>query len=487
MAGETVRGRALGVWSGLRVPSVKASYVAAGFSILFFVLTFLVYHFTGAGPTAYNGPVRLADAILHGRLNIANAQELPFLEWAPYKGKYYVVEPPMTAIVVLPGVALFGLALSQTLVSVVIGSINASSIYRLVRGLTEKLSTQVWLTLLFVFGTVYWWAAANGGVWHFGHTVAVLFLFLAIYETLVAKRPFLAGLFLGAAYLSRMPTVLSLPFFVIMFSDQWLPDGDGKPLLDRINLAPLVKLGAGLGIFVAAGMVYNYLAFETPLPASYHHYFGQWSPTPAVLTDGVFNISHIPRHLPPVFENLPLFKSEAPYVMPGGNGIAFWVTTPAFLYAFFAGLKNKLAIRALVALLIVTLTVLALSSKALPNPFRLDLPYGMEFYPIALLVLSGLFVGLRNKLVLACWLAIIPVALMIFTYAISGGWLSFADRFSLDYYPFVFLLTVRAMGSELKWHHKALIALGIIVNLWGVLWIYQIDPNRFLGLRWAPW
>ncbi len=475
-------------WASHTADRFRTSWgLPAGLTVLFFLLALVVYYSTNSAPTAFNGPVRLADSLLHGRLDIANAEDLRHLEWAPYKGKYYVVEPPMPAIVLLPGVILYGLALNQTLVSIVIGAITASVVYRLMRGLTEKISVQVWLTVLFIFGTIFWWAAVNGSVWKFSHTVAVLFLFLAIYETLVSKRPLLAGLFLGAAFLSRFPTILSLPFFIIMFSDQWLPKSDQKSLVKRINLVPLLKLGGGLGIFVALGMAYNYLAFETPLPAAHHHYFSQWSPTPPVLAKGIFHISHITRHLPVVFRNLPLVQSEPPYVLPYGGGIAFWATTPAFLYAFFAGVKNNIAIRAGLALLAVTLAFYVLSADSLPIGLELDFPYGLEYYPFALLILSALIFGIRDKLILACWSAIVPVGLMIFTYAISGGWLNFADRFTLDYYPFVFVLVAKAVGSDLKWHHKMLIALGVIANLWGVLWIYQFDTKGFLGLQWVSW
>ncbi len=134
-----------------------------------------------------------------------------------------------------------------------------------------------------------------------------------------------------------------------------------------------------------------------------------------------------------------------------------------------------------------TLAVYVITADSFSFALDVDFPLGLEYYPFALLIVSGLIAGLRDKFILACWAAIIPTGLMIFTYAISGGWLSFADRFALDYYPFLFLLTIRAMGSDLKWHHKALIGLGIVANLWGVLWIYQFHPKGFLGLEWIPW
>lgn len=464
-------------------------------TIVFFWLAFLVYYATNSDQTYFRGFVHAADAFLHGRLDVPNAGELRFLDWALYKGKYYLVEPIMPALVVLPGVAIYGTAMNQTLASVVIGGVNASAVHRLMRGLTEKVSAQVWLTLLFVFGTNYWWAAADGSNVTFAHTVAVLFLFLAIHETLVAKRPFLAGLFLGAAHLSRLPTVLGLPFFIIMFSDQWLPQSGETSLIKRINLIPLVKLGAGLAVFVGLGMVFNLIAFETPLPSAYNYY--QPDPGSAyeqLIAQGLFKISYIPNHLPAVFKGLPIFRPEAPYVLPSWGGLAFWVATPPFLYAFFAGVKNKALLRALLVLLAIALVVVLASAGpsdaapgGVPRGWDIDFRHGLEYYPFALMILLGLSVGLHDKLVLACWSAIIPIGLMHFTYVFSGGIPQFGDRFALDYYPFLFLLVVKAVGYDLRWHHKLLIASAILINLWGVVWIYGFRASGFLGLEWVTW
>jgi hypothetical protein len=153
-------------WASLAKRLLTRWGLSVGLTSFFFGLAVLVYYLTNSTPTGFNAPVRLADAFLHGRVDVANGADLPYLEWAPYKGKYYAVDPPMSALVLLPGVILYGLALNQTLVSIVIGGITASAIYRLMRGLTEKLSVQVWLTLLFVFGTIFWWAATSGANWY---------------------------------------------------------------------------------------------------------------------------------------------------------------------------------------------------------------------------------------------------------------------------------------------------------------------------------
>jgi hypothetical protein len=404
----------------------------------------------------------------------------------------------MTALVVLPGVILFGLALNQALVSVIIGAINAAAVHRLLAGLKQSISVQIWLTVLFAFGTVYWWNAVNGGVWYFAHAVAVLFLIFAIYETLVGKRPFTAGLFLGAAFLSRLPILLALPFFIIMFSDQWLRTSEEKPLLKRIDLKPLLLLGVGLGIFGVLDAGYNFLAFDTPLPAAYHHWSSYAEVPTFLLVDGLWSAQYYARHAPVVFQALPIFRSEAPFLVMPLGGMAIWATTPAFIYALFVGIKTRRILALGLALLLAGLLIALVFTRGdVPEfihrfsrdfPEGLNFPHGMEFLPFVLLIGLALSAGFRNgdKLVLACWSAIIPIALLHFAYPLTG-WPQFGYRFSLDYLPFLFLLVVMAVGNDLRWHHKLLIILSVAINLMGVLWTYEFGPDRAFGLDWTGW
>ena len=456
-------------------------------TFFFFFLTLAVYYLTSPGPTPYNSPVHLGAALLEGRLDVPNGDVLAtYMDFAVYKGKYYIVEPPMTSIVMLPGILLFGTALNQTAVSIIIGGITASSVYQLTRRLTEKLSVQVWLTLLFVFGTIYWYHTVDGAVTDIAHALATLFLVLAIYATLVSKQPFIAGLLLGAAYWTRPPTVLALAFFIIMFADQWLPKSNDKSLLKRIDLRPLAQLGFGLGIFVVLSFAYNYLRFDTIEPVSYsiyiEHYREVLGPSAPDWSKGVFNTAYIHGHIRELLQPTPVFLSQPAYVVPAYAGLAIWVTTPAFLYTLFAGIRSKLVIVLGSAALLVTLTIFILSSRGLPHRLDLDFPLGLDFYPFGFLIVFSLLAGIRNKLIIACWLAIIPIALIQFLYGHTP--FQFGYRFSLDYYPFLFLLTAIVIGDKIKWHHMFLITLSIMVNLWGVMWLHNFRLDDFLGWQW---
>jgi hypothetical protein len=388
----------------------------------FFMLTFIIYFATGPGiPTPYNYFTWLADAFLHGRLGLTKASHY-LGELIPVNGRFYVIYPPMPAILLMPFVAIWGPTFNQTLGSVLVASVNVSLFYLLMVRLTQNVMFQIWMTLLFGFGTIHWYIASVGSAWYFAHVTSFLFLTLALYETFTKRRSFFIGLLVGASYWSRLTTILSLPFFIIMLSDTWFLKSEEGSLLKKINPKPLVGLGIGVGIFVLLNFIYNFLRFHTPFDLAY---FIPGIDTPSHepwLNKGPFSLSYIRYHLSIIFARPPVFIKEPPFVLPSLAGMSIWITTPAFVYAFFADIRNKVA--------------------------------------------------------LACWSGIIPIALCLFTKN-GTGWTQFGYRYAMDFYPFLLLLTVKGVGNEIRWHHKILICLGILVNLWGVLWI-----NKFLWFVW---
>jgi hypothetical protein len=401
---------------------VNGKYFPVFIAFTFFILTFSIYSATGPGyPTPYNYFTWLADAFLHGRLGLTKAS--PYLgELIPVNGKFYVIYPPMPAILLMPFVAIWGPTFNQTVGSVFVASVNVSLFYLLMRRLTHDVRIQIWMTLVLSFGTIHWYIASVGSAWYFAHITSFLFLTLALYETFTKRRPFLIGLLLGASYWSRLPTILSLPFFIVILSDSWLLKSEGASILERINPTPLVRLGLGVGIFVLINILYNFLRFHTPFDVAYS--------TPGIdtpshepwLNKGLFSLSYIRYHLSIILAKPPVFNKEAPYVRPSMAGMSIWITTPVFVYALFADIRKKVA--------------------------------------------------------LACWSGIIPITLLLFTKN-GTGWTQFGYRYALDFYPFLFLLTVKGIGDEIRWHHKLLICSGILVNLWGVLWI-----NKFGWFEW---
>ncbi len=396
--------------------SEKSSYInktTIFICLIFFSITYLIYFLTKeSDPTPYNNFIRLADAFLNGRLHLVT--DAPWLELVHINGKHYVVPPPLPAILSLPMVAIWGLSTNQTLISIFFGGLNVSLAYLVAKTLTQNRGVQIWSTVMFGFGTIHWWVATSGSVWTFSQTISVTFLFIAILLTLNKYHPLLIGLSLGASYWTRLTTILSFPFFLIYSYDRLYKPFNQKNILKRINIRFLFFFGLGVGVFIILNAIYNYARFETPFDVSYYL-------IPDVLEErhyqnGIFDITYIPRHLKIIFFKLPEYIERFPYLIPSSDGLAIWITTPAFIYAFRAGIKNKLA--------------------------------------------------------LGCWVSIALIALANFSHG-TWGFAQFGYRFALDFYPFLFLLTLKGIGDEVKWHHKILIAIGILVNLWGVLIVHR--------------
>lgn len=379
--------------------------------LILFSVTYLIYFLTKeSDSTPYNNFIRLADAFLNGRLYLI--QDATWIELVHIDDRHYVVPPPLPAILSLPFVAIWGITTNQTLISILFGSINVSLAYLVARKLTQNTRVQIWSTVMFGFGTIHWWVASSGGVWVFSQTVSVTFLFIGILLTLHKSHPLLISLSLGASYWSRLTTVLSLPFFLIYTYDRWYSAENIKTIFNRINIKFLFYLGFGIAFFIGLNALYNYGRFGSPFDVSYYLipdiFEEKW------YQKGIFDISYIPRHLKVFFIGLPKIIDEFPYIVPTWNGLAIWITTPAFIYAFKSNIKNKLAI--------------------------------------------------------GCWVSIVLIAFVNFLHG-TWGFSQFGYRFAVDFYPFLFILTVLGIGDKIRWHHMTLIIIGIIVNLWGVLTI----------------
>ena len=285
----------------------------------------------------------------------------------------------------------------------------------------------------------------------------------------------MAGLCLGAAYWTRQPTILSFPFFLIMFSDLWLrPAEDGVPVWKRVNLRPLFELGSGLGVFVLLSFGYNILRFGTPFDASQHHLPDRVLAQPW-FDRGPFDVRYITRHVTVIFESMPLVQTKAPYFVISTSGMAIWATTPAYFIALFNRVRDARLLIAGIILLGIAVgipTVRAISGLWDSDWYDYTFPSHLNILPFYILIAAALWFSRRDKFALACWAAIISTALMLFTFA-GTGFAQFGYRFSLDYMPFLFLLTAHTIGKDMKWYHKLLIGLSVLANLWGVLWLYH--------------
>jgi len=369
-------------------------------TIILFLGFTLIYYLTSGGHTPYDYFVRLSDAFLNGRYYLS--ENPPWLNEliTASANKYYVVYPPMPAILAAPFRYILGNRFPQELLAHLVGAITAVLTYRLSVLIKKSTKIAIWASLLSGLGTIIWFLAANGSSWYLGQLVGAMFVMSALVETNFRKRAFLIGVFIGAAFLSRVHLVLALPFFALL-------------LIKRDWKKNLLQLALGFLPFALFNFGYNFIRFGTIFDKAYIL-------IPGVLSEpwytmGLFHPTYIPRHLKVMFTALPIFSNSFPFIKPSWGGLAIWITTPAFIYAFFSKIKE------------------------------------------ASVKLS--------------WITIFLISLVVFSHG-TTGFAQFGYRFAVDFYPFLIFLTIKGVSrSELKWHHWVLLALSVIVNTWGVLWI----------------
>lgn len=345
----------------------RSSWLVLVLGLLFYSASVGVMLFKQTGMQQY---VYLADAFLHGHLDLVNYNGSPY-DLIHFDGKLYVPGALAPALLYLPFVAVFGFGVSDVLFSVVVAAFNTALVHDLLGRLggDESSSKRAWLTVLFAAGTVHWWIASVGSVWFNAQVTAVLFTLLFVRETLIDKRPWLAGLWLGLAALSR-PTLLFAAVFFLLYHflrretvRAWLLKS--LPFAGTFGLALVVMLG------------YNFLRFGNPLDFGYGYVQGSKELTALYAKYGGFNTRYMPCNLYvslaglPNIPNNPLpsvnemcpdlntprgFKRISDFFNP--LGMSVFLTTPALLYVFRARLKgNPLTLSALAAAALVTLVV----------------------------------------------------------------------------------------------------------------------------------
>ena len=385
------------------------------------------------GHTPYNHYALMADAWLHGRLDLGGPPP-PYTannDFARHAGKTYVSFPPMPAVLLVPVVALAGS----------VERVRDGQFFLWLAGVGpallflgfEKLrrsgrmrhgeATSVALAVTFALGTVYWFTAVQGTVWYAAHVVGVGLTALYILFAIDAEHPALAGLALGLACATRPSLLFALPWFGY---EAWRAAhaqavlGEPSPVGDPSRLrsagaAPVARLlSAGLCFALPLALVGAALAWHNQArfgsPTEFGHRLLQVAWSKRIAEWGLFSYHYLGRNLGIVLAGLPFYSPKTGWQI-NAHGLALWVTTPIYLWALW--------------------------------PKRTSRTYW------------------------AAAAAAFAVALPCLLYQ-NTGWTQFGYRFSNDFAPFLFLMVLlgkRRLGTTF-W----LVALlGVAVNAFGAL------------------
>ena len=448
----------------------------------------------------YNHFVWQADAYLHGRVwipfPVIGTDTSPGNDYLQdvypltdasgvFLGRVLLPFPPLPALVLLPFVAVFGLATDQEAISICIAAIGVFVAWWMLGKLRISLAVHALTTLVFATGTVWWWAAAVGSTWYFAHQVAVVLALLAVGVALRAdpeapdetapaearrtraaaphddvgrerepRRGVLrrlrdaawpldwwqvaAGLLLGIAATARLPVIFAAPFLVLV--------GGGGSVVRR-------TLSAAVGGFlpVAALLAYTWLtsgSFVHPGYAYQYQLEANGYPTLGYHPDwDVEDVRYIPGNLGIMLGSLPVV---APTIKPDTLGYA-----PTIVLCSAPGAQRGLFDEDCPLVLPVdTGTSLLLSSPGL-----LLALFAIRRRPLA-------------RLTVGAGITVLTIALFNLAH-FSQGWVQWGYRFSLDFLPF--LLPLVALGAARADGRPRVIAIALLVagaaiNLWGVAW-----------------
>lgn len=401
--------------------------ISASFPFRLFLIFLAIYGLTAGVSLGRHSLaphfVYLADAFLHGRLALRHVPDPPY-DLTLFEGQWYVSFPPLPALLMTPGVALWGLAFSDVAFSVVIGALNVALFYTIL-GRLEGLAREMRLCLcaLLGLGTPLWYCAALGSVWYTAHVVALTCLCLYIREALGKNRPWVAGLWLGLGFLARAPVLFAFPL-------SWaLAAGEQRGVWRRVRF--LMLLGLGVAPALLGQAAYNWARFGDPVEFGY-----RWMNSPEALisrqaTWGQFSLRFLPENLYTMLIRPPIISLNPWRVSPDPWGMGLLFTAP----------------------------ILFLAARALrpDNHKNQSLAWG-----------------------LALSTALVSVPSLLY---FNTGSLQFGYRFALDWLPLWVILVGLAVANLQSGGRrvlKTLIVWSTLMHLWGVLWIYP----TFNG---APW
>jgi len=387
--------------------------------------------------------------------------------------------PPLPAVVLLPFVALYGLATDDQLLFTALAAIDVGLCWWMLGRLRVDLAVRLATAVFFAFGTVFWYAAQLATTWYQAHIVAVGVALLAVGVALggdpaaqddepgfddpteapppappatgldrfrVAPRQFLAGILFGLSATARLTSLFAAPFFMLVGSGRgWWGRSWSAGLGALIPVALLIAYNVG-----STGQVlhpaYDYLyRLETAVYTGLG-YHPEWS-----VED--------PRYLP---QNASIMFLSGPVILPDRLPDSLGVnddpvcTVPGATRGLF--------------------------DRSCPLAVPRDV--GMSILltsPAYLLILPALRRYGRSRLVTGAALAVLVVVLVNLMH-FSQGWVQFGYRFSLDAAPFALVLVAIGLQSLVdggrRWAMPlamTLVVASILVNAWGVAW------GRLLG------
>jgi hypothetical protein len=379
-------------------------------------------------------------------------------------GRALVPFPPLPAVLLVPFVAIWGLATNDQLIAAVLGAADVGIAWWMLGRLGVGFRARVATAVFFAFGTVFWYTAQLGTTWFLAHVVAVGLTLAAVGVALnrdpasvaaetappvsrvggrglglrgiIDGRQFLAGVLFGLAATARLSVLAGAPFFAFV--------GGGGSWQRRTRSA-----GLGAAIPVAALLLYNLVSTGSIVHPGYEFLYQREAvgyPSLGYHADwGLEDLRYIPQNLQIALLSLPVvFPDHVPAGLGGGAALCT-----------VAGAARGLFDPA--------------CPLALPHDTGMSILVSSPAFLLAAPALRSLYA--RSRLVTGAAISIVLIATVNLMH-FSQGWVQVGYRFSNDFVPFA--LPLVAIGIErLRRHSRlaaGLVVLSVAVSVWSVVW-----------------
>lgn len=289
--------------------------------------------------TGFNNYVLLAQSFAHGHVWVTPPGE--YIDALAYRGRQYIIEGPLPAVLLIPAAAILGTEAKQTLLSFGLCSVAAGAGWELARRLGVPWRSRIVLTLFLLFGTDLFFCGIFGDVWFIAHVSAVCFTLLALVELTGRKRGWLVMVWAACAFESRFSMVLALPVYLYLLC--------AGATLREIR----ARVGSAAAVFIvvaALWIAYNRARWGVWYDIGYNAWYHQ-DPSGEPIGPP-FKLKYLPRQLRAFFYSPPQLLPKWPYVSPTIMGLSLPFTSPGLLLAFFARRPARLVIALWVATLL---------------------------------------------------------------------------------------------------------------------------------------
>lgn len=356
---------------------------AAAFVILFFIAVMFAYSIQAFGEQQYS---YLAQSFLHGKLYFL---DMPgwWADAVEYGGKYYWPLGPLPALVLMPFVFLFSLGGAFFYQGYAIFFITLFVLlmwYRTAKHYGFSSDDARYAACAFCFSSSYLMIALWQWSWFFAHAVTVLLLSCALYEYCTKKRYSIIGILMAAVAMTRLTAGVGVVFFI--FDILFLAPIHGKDK-KKAFIALLVPLGVS-GLLLAG---YNAARFGDIFNQGYGLQILTMEALRKARDYGLFGLIHVPANLYymllagplPIIRDASTFVLRFPFIVPNPLGMSIFLVSPYLLTLFFQRLKDRLSWALLVTCVIVSIPLMLFYATGY---FQFGYRYSLDFFPFLFLL-----------------------------------------------------------------------------------------------------